>query len=539
MPSFFTKKRVRDEAIIKRWRSHDDAVFARAGIPRERLEALQAALQGHIVLPNDPQYNADRALFNPAFNDSPLAIMYCVVENDVRICLQTAFALDLGFTIRSGGHSTAGYSASNGTILIDVSGLDAVVVDAQGLTATAGCGTTFAILNAALDEYGLHVPGGECDDVCVGGYMQGGGIGFTSRTFGMNCDNVIEVRVMLAFGLIVVANEKVNSDLWWAVRGGTGGNFGVLLTVKYRLRPLADVFGWAVAWPLSGSPDAVTNAAAALVELQTNYMLTAPPELNPQVMICYQPDAPGSQTMSPWLLVRGMYVGTAADGTAAIAGLVATAGAQLGTTGMGSYTSLNNSLLSVPYPIPALPGNSWLPEDKQARYVSAVLTAAQWEGILQFFLTTPNEYSYMCLEIYGGVINEYPLDASAFIHRTSAFSAFLDVFWTTPSEQPQAENFLAEWCAVMQPYWNGEIYQNYPSPNVPDYRMNYWGSAFDSLLAVKAKYDPTGIFTFPQAIVAAEGAPASRSPMPPLVAAALAKPIQYAPGARRGFSEPV
>jgi len=90
----------------------------------------------------------------------------------------------------------------------------------------------------------VHTPGGGCPDVCVGGYMQGGGYGFTSREFGMNCDNVVEFHMMLADGSIVVANPNQNRNLFWAVRGGTGNNFGVLLSVTYKLYSLYNVWGW-------------------------------------------------------------------------------------------------------------------------------------------------------------------------------------------------------------------------------------------------------------------------------------------------------
>ena len=111
----------------------------------------------------------------------------------------------------------------------------------------------------------------------------------------------------------------------------------------------------------------------------------------------------------------------------------------------------------------------------------------------------------MCLEIYGGAINGYPRSQSAFIHRDVAFSAFLDVFWLNASEQGPAEQFLSDWCALMEPMWNGHIYQNYPSLAVPDYRANYWGGAFPTLLKVKNKYDPSNFFTFAQAITPPQG----------------------------------
>jgi hypothetical protein len=136
----------------------------------------------------------------------------------------------------------------------------------------------------------------------------------------------------------------------------------------------------------------------------------------------------------------------------------------------------------------------------------------------------------MCLEIYGGAINDYPIDLNAFIHRGSAFSAFLDVFWYDESEHPAAELFLTKWCNVMNAFWNGEIYQNYPSLAVPDYRKSYWGKALPALVATKQKYDPHGLFNFAQMVSPEPKAPLGQEIWPPAVAAALQQPIVTDPG---------
>lgn len=522
MSQRMTKKRQRDVETIGRWRDRDRDVFARIGLTLEQLAALQYVFRGQIVAPGDPGYDKDRLLFNPVFNPFPSLIAYCTCENDVRLALNAAWGSNLPCTIRSGGHSTAGYSASSG-MLIDVSQLNDVFVNPLTREAIVGCGTTFGKLNAKLDEYGLHVPGGECDDVCIGGYMQGGGYGFTSRAFGMNCDNVIEVRVMLADGRVVTANEQVNRDLWWAVRGGTGGNFGVLLSVRYRLHKVQQVWGWALQWPLSDA-DGRVKAAGALLILQQGFMRTGvPKEMTAQGMICYQGSDPNGSDMAPYLLIRGMFLGSKDVGEPLIGALGGTPQYQLTDT----YVNVNNYLLGHPYDIPELPPGSWLPEDKEARYVARDLSLNEWRAILDFMVTTPNRWSYMCLELYGGAINGYPLAQSAFIHRDVAFSAFLDVFWQDDDERPAAEKFLRDWCELLGPMWNGHIYQNYPSAAVPDYRWNYWGGAYATLAKVKQKYDPDTFFSYPQSILqrTAEAAPAPNGPKD--IVDAIARPIEY------------
>jgi FAD/FMN-containing dehydrogenase len=528
-----TRKRFRDAALIERWRGYEDAVFAQIGASRAAIAALQTGLQGWVVLPGDADYDKDRMLSDAKFDPHPYIIIYCVVENDVRLALNLAWGSNLPPTVRSGGHCTAGYSAGSG-MLIDVSNLNQVVIDPVNLIATVGCGCNFARLNAALDEYGLHVPGGECDEVCVGGYMQGGGRGFTSRTFGMHSDNVVEVRVMLADGSIVTAGPGMNEDLWWAVRGGTGGNFGVVLTEVVQLRRLGPVYGWAVCWPLSTNDDR-GNAMGALMLLQAQYMLTAPDELNPQVMICYQSKSGPGSSFLPYLMIRGLDTRGAEVGRAVYEAFGALPGATMQYDLTDKFSLVNKTLLETPNEIPQLSTAVWPPEDKQARYVGRDLTPEEWFALLDFYVTTPNPYSYICLELYGGAMNRYPVEQSAFIHRNSAFSAFMDVFWYTPADQAPAEQFLANFCEIMESMWNGEIYQNYPSPNVPDYRKNYWGSAFPTLLAVKQKYDPQNFFRFAQMISpypdGSTGAAPGQELWPPAIAEALRQPIDR--GARR------
>ena len=535
MPLQFNRKYHRDRALFAHWDRLEDRLFER--VSRERLKAAQAALQGYIVLPGDPAYDADRKLSNPVFDDYPTVIIYCTVESDVAIALEFARGQVLPFTVRSGGHCTAGFSAGAGA-LIDVSSLNDATVDAGNLVATVSTGCQFGKLDSVLASYGLHVPGGECENVCIGGYMQGGGYGFTSVTFGMNCDNVIDFRMMLADGQIITANESQNADLWWAVRGGTGGNFGVLLSVRYRLRPLGEVFGWALIWSLQTEFDfeAATNA---LMTLQSGYMLeNLNPALNIQVSLCFQPgteaDMPIEAPLQPYLMVRGLFVGTQADGQAAIQPLCDLPGALLQWSKMDSFLALNDELLNVPYGMPWFPPDCPMPcEDKASRYVTRQLAPSEWHGLLKYFVTSPNQWSYFYMEFYGGAINSYPAQGNAFVHRSAAFNAVLDVFWFDEADRPASEDFLIGWMTFMAPMWNGEIYQNYPRLDQPGYGACYWAAAQAGLYAVKMKYDPTHAFRFAQEVGPLLSPGGGIGPviiLPPWLEQALEQPIVYNPG---------
>lgn len=533
MPSSLTKKKARDRALCTHWDTRHEADFARFHLSREQVKAAQAALRGYIVLPGDPAYDKDKNQFNPVFNDyHPAVIVYCAIESDVALALQVARAAGLPFTVRSSGHCSAGFSVGTGMV-IDVSALNDLYIDAGNLILAVACACPFNKLTAALQAEGLHLPVGECEDVCVAGFVQGGGYGFTSVTFGMNCDNVIDMRVMLADGSIVTASPTVNYDLWWAMRGGTGGSFGVLLSVRYSLRPLDQVFGWALIWPLETEAD-MQNASGALMALQQDYMRTGPAQMNTQVSLCFQPgiapDLPPTD-MRPYLLVRGLYVGTGADGLAAIAPLQALPGCVTQWTLESSFTDLNYQLLNTPYSMPQFPADSGAPcEDKTSRYVSRDLAPAEWRALLDYYKQTPNQYTYAYLEFYGGAINSYPLENSAFIHRDTVFDAVLDVFWFNEADKPAAVAFLEGWIALLEPMSNGHIYQNYPRLDQPDYAWRYWGEAQAGLYFVKQKYDPDDAFTFAQCVPAPLPPSAGPGPvieLPPALQAALDQPIAY------------
>lgn len=529
----YSKKRLRDAALLAKWAARDDADFALFGLTRDQVQQTQLSLQGYIVMPGDPDYNTDRMIFNPAFNPYPCMIVYCVVESDVAYALALSQLSTSPFTVRSGGHCTAGFSAGSG-VLIDVSNLNDIGVDAAALTATVGCGCNFGKLSATLSSYGLHVPIGECEDVCVGGFVQGGGYGFTSVTFGMNCDNVLSMRVMLANGAIVTASPTVNMDLWWAMRGGTGGTFGVLLNVTYQLRALGNVFGWAIIWPLQTESDFV-NATGALLTLQSDYMRTAPSSLlNIQVSLCQQPGVVGGlppSPMYPYLMVRGLYVGDAVDGQAAIQTLCDLPGAITQWTKEDSFVKLNDDLLNVPYGMPNFPPDFPMPcEDKASRYVARDLSSTEWRSLLDYYVTTPNPYSYFYMEFYGGAINAYPRQDSAFIHRDVVFDAVMDVFWSNSDEQAPAQDFLVGWMDLMEPLYNGHVYQNYPRLNDPNFAYKYWGDDQAGLYAVKCKYDPGMAFTFAQCVgplMPPGFGPGPVIILPAWLQAALEQPIVY------------
>jgi FAD/FMN-containing dehydrogenase len=457
----------------------------------EDIRKLQQNIHGKVILPTDITYHRDRQTTVLSVQEFPQLIIFCEIFEDVGHSLAFARKYDLPVAIRSGGHNTGGFSVNCG-LVIDVSRINDIVVDVHGKRVIAGAGATIGDLNARLNLYRLHVPTGNCHDVCIGGFMQGGGYGFSSRKFGMNCDNVIEVLVMLANGRLVVANDTRNSDLFWGIRGGTGGNFGVLLQITYKLHQLRDVWGFGLEWPLDGD-DGIDHAAAALVEMQANYMRSghsgADKELGYLTLATWQNDI-------PVLLMRGMYLGPKQLGESAIDPIRKLEGTNFKDFGVGPYSKLDQELTDG---LPSVPDLAR--EEKESGYISQPLSKRTWAQMLEIFLKSPNRSSLICIEPYGGAISATQAGMNAFVHRAVDMDLFLDVFWMSEDQQrTDAIAFLDRFMANMARHFNGESYQNYPRRGQTDFRRRYWGRWFENLLAVKKKYDPGNFFQYAQSI---------------------------------------
>ena len=193
-----TRMQVAKEAKVLSWAEIPDARFKNAKVDLKRAAQIEFEARFRLTWPWDADYERDRRGFDPAFDEYPLLVGHPETPGDIVWLLDLCRKFDppLPVACRSGGHNTAGYCVVTGGIVIDMGLFDDVQVYPNRLLGKVGAGVTFRKLNKILDQYGLHIPGGECEDVCIGGYMQGGGYGLTSREFGMNCDNVIEFTML-------------------------------------------------------------------------------------------------------------------------------------------------------------------------------------------------------------------------------------------------------------------------------------------------------------------------------------------------------
>ncbi len=478
----------------------------------EQLGALQGKLAGSVTLPGTPEYDGDRMVFMHTYQHYPQIIIHAAVYSDVLAALAFAKETGLKVTCRSGGHSTAGFSV-NDQVVIDMSGIDHVLIDKKARTARVGAGANFRKLNMMLDMTGLHVPGGGCETVCVAGYMQGGGYGFTSRLFGLNCDSVTAVTVALPNGKIVRADDKTEKDLFWAIRGGTGNQFGVLLEIEYKLRALGELQAFGLKWMLE-TDEQIDQAVKAMQVWQAGYTNgDSPSKMGHQALMMYLPDpdgpqdpsVPGAKGQRPMFLVRGLYNGEWDECRRKLMPLfecMTDSAKQIDIKTRGRYLEVNELLLQTatePHmDMPSVSMNTKPLVD--SRIIADTIPEEGWRELVNLFLDAPDLTNFLAMEAYGGKINEVCATDMAYVHRDASFDLFTWAFWTFDKHEKAARKYLKRFGKVAGELSNGHRYQNYPLRGNEDFRREYFGENFDKLLKIKKKYDPENLFEYEQSI---------------------------------------
>lgn len=473
------------------------------GVNYKAYQEFTKTIQGQIVTPFSSEYAQARKESDNAFDKYPLLVVYCENSADVVHTIKFCRSENIQICARAGGHSTAGYSVLDGRLLIDVSRIKGIFIDPDAMTGTAGSGVQWGEFNYELDVYGLHTPGGGCSPVGITGFTLGGGYGYTSMRWGVASDNLLEVTMVTAEGEIVIANEKVNPDLYWAHRGGTGGNFGIVVALKYQLYRLKMVWPISVDWPVDDAAKILTVWQNKMTKTLEDTKLGLLGFLATRQIKKKLPSGETEVINQPYFTIRGIYSGaSAADGAKALAPLL-----EIGTP---SYPSgpLWKDQISYAYANEHLLDNTegvipdTIKETKRCSIINDPLTEEQYRKIVDFYKTAPSEFNLVSMEPYGGAINAVPPNATAYVHRKGHFDIFIDSFWLQDDEKAEAFQWLHDYfeSEEMKGIWTEEYYQNYPNSLYKNWQQGYFGENYPKLRAVKSKWDPENVFHYEQSI---------------------------------------
>jgi FAD/FMN-containing dehydrogenase len=456
--------------------------LATAGAATSPLAELARELSGPVVAKGAAGYDKARLLFNTRFDGAkPLAVAFCQSALDVQKTIAWARKHGIRIAPRTGGHSYGGYSTSPGVIL-DVTRMHGIGV--AGSTAAIGAGARLIDVYTALSQHGRSIPGGSCATVGVSGLALGGGHGFLSRKWGMASDNVTGLELVTADGKRRVCNAHENADLYWASRGGGGGNFGVVTRWTFATHPVAGVATFRVEWPW-------TQAAIGFAAWQ-KFAPHAPDELFSVFSFSH---AAGS---TPRAVAVGQLLGTKERLSSLIAPL-ANAGTPT-AVGVVSRTYLASvhfwagcsDLDACHAPVrPAFAAKS--------DYARKPLTQAAIKTITHAIAAAPTR-GILLLDSYGGAINRVPKAATAFVHRDMLFSFQYLAYWDAPVQAAPSLAWLRSLHDAMRPYVSGEAYVNYADPDLKTWPQAYYGSNLPRLVAIKKKYDPARFFRYAQGL---------------------------------------
>jgi len=451
------------------------------------LAALRAAMQGDVVARGQSGYARAKLLYNTRFDgSSPLAIAYCESAADVAAALSWARRTGVPMTARSGGHSYAGYSTTRG-LVIDVSRLAGVQLG-SGATATIGAGARLVDVYAALAARGRSIPGGSCPSVGIAGLTLGGGVGFSSRLHGTTADNLVGLTLVDASGRIRTCSKTENPDLFWACRGGGGGNFGIVTSFRFQTYPVSTVSTFAVEW--------AWEDARRAVDAWQRFAPFAPDALFSACTLTSGADG-------PQMRAEGQYYGSA-EALERLLDPLRVSGGQVSTAERGYLDAMLWWAGCDAVAACHLPPRGNLARDTfraSSDYAARPLAPAGITTLVEAIERRQAQggVGAVILDSYGGAINRVPRSATAFAHRNMLFSIQYGSYWTGAGGG-QAMQWPEALRQAMQPHVSGAAYVNYIDPSIPDWSEAFYGGNYARLQVVKKKYDPENVFRFAQSI---------------------------------------
>jgi FAD/FMN-containing dehydrogenase len=446
------------------------------------IEALGNGLDGRLILPTDADYDQARTIVTNSADKRPGVIVRVRTAGDVQRTIDAARDQGIELAVRSGGHSGAGHSATEGGIVLDLREMNAVAIDAGARTAWVETGATAGQVVAATAAHGLVVGFGDTASVGVGGITLGGGVGYLVRKWGLAIDSLLAAEVVTADGLLLSADPETNADLFWAIRGG-GGNFGVATRLKFRLHELPAFTGGLMALP--ATPDVIASFIAAAE--------TAPEELSTICNVMPAPPLPFVPAeMHGKLVVFSMlaFAGDPAAAERAIAPFRAL-GPIVDMVRPGPYAGM--------FP----------PEDPNFHPTAAASTLFMnrvdgpvAKTILDTLSTSSASFSAVQLRVLGGAAARIAADATAYAHRSSPIMVNVMALYT-PEDRSRQEAWVDATAASLRQDDAGAYVNFLGAESAERVRAAYPGKTWDRLQVIKAKYDPENLFRLNQNIAPA------------------------------------
>ena len=445
-------------------------------VGQDRIERFQAAFRGEVIQPTDSGYEKARKIWNANIDKHPGIIARCAGLADVIAAVNFARENELLVAVHGGGHNVSGKALCDDGIVINLSGMKGIHVDAKNRTARVQGGATLGDLDRETHVFGLAVPAGIISKTGIAGLALGGGVGWLVRKYGLTCDNVRSFDIVTSDGKPRVASANENEDLFWALRGG-GGNFGVVTSFEFRVHPVSTVLGGLVMYP--------RDRAVEVLRFYRDFTQSAPEELTAYVALLHTPDG------IPAVAVIACYCGDVTEGEKVFTPL----------------RTFGSPMVEVIQPMPFPQMQTFLdagfPQGNHNYWKSTFLREFSDDAIVDLVehanrATSP--LSAVVIEYYGGVASRVGVSETAFAQRQARYNVLILAQWLDPRESQRHIEWARRLADSMRPFSSSAYFLNYLGEEGEDTIKAAFGPNYDRLMAVKKKYDPENFFCLNQNI---------------------------------------
>ena len=441
------------------------------------LEDLLGGFRGCVVRPGEGNYDAVRALWNGMVDRRPAAILRCAGSAHVIQALGFARASGLPFSVRGGGHGIAGNASCDGGIMIDLSPMKGITVDAVRRVAFAEAGLLLHELDAATQAHGLAASTGVVGHTGIAGLTLGGGMGRLSRKYGLTCDTLLSAEVVLADGRVVTASEREYPDLFWGLRGG-GANLGIVTRFEYQLFPVGPtVMAGAILHPFHCGREAL--------RFYGDWAPSAPDEASVDAVLMTLPDGGG-----PVLAFSACHIGTFDQAERDLAPLRAHGTPVQDLLGSIAFTALQTHGDTNPW----ARGRRYYWKSHFFRRLDDGAIAT----MIDAFNHVPGPSNLIVLQQVGGQVARRDPASTAYAQRDAQWNFIPCAIWDNAAEDAHQIAWVRGVFEAMKPYATGGVYVNDLGEEGEERVRAAYGTNYDRLARVKARYDPHNLFRMNQ-----------------------------------------